>query len=60
MMGTPPRSSILDTTRVSQSHRYGCVGQDTMSEEVKLYWMKTSVVSAKLGVEIKQQEQTTL
>jgi hypothetical protein len=39
-----PRSSILDTTRVSQSHRYGCVGQDTGSEEVKVDWMKTSVV----------------
>ncbi len=27
---------------------------------VRLYWMKTSVVSAKLGVELKQQGQTTL
>jgi hypothetical protein len=57
---TSPSPSAWDTTRVSKFQGAGCIGKDTGSQSVKLYWMKTSVVSAKLGVELKEQGQTTL
>ena len=57
---TSPSPSARDTTRVSYFQGGGCSGKDTGAQSVKLYWMKPSVVSAKLGVELKQQGQTTL
>jgi len=57
---TSPSPSAWDTIRVSYFQGAGCIGKDTGAQSVKLYRMKTSVVSAKLGVELKEQGQTTL